>query len=291
MEAGVKFSVLKVATAILFLSLVTVGGFAYQSFGKSQEEKLKLSNQKTEMVNELMQSKDSLEVAISENSSLKTDLIIERQKVTNLLREINSTNVDIAMIIKYRDEVDKLKKVIASMTKERYVLKRDNELLKIQRDSAILVLSASRRYNEQLADINETLNVSLNKGPKISVIKLRAIAFKTFKKGDMEVTDKANKVNMLKVSFDVIGSKSCKPCDKDYYVQVIDSKNNIVGERKTKKFGELILDYSYATPVKFKNESVEVVADLSIDKAEKGNYFVNVFEKSELVSKTTFALR
>ena len=53
----------------------------------------------------------------------------------------------------------------------------------------------------------------------------------------------------------------------------------------------MILDYSYYSPVKFKNESLEVIAELALENVEKGTYFVNVFDKDNLVSRTTFALR
>lgn len=53
----------------------------------------------------------------------------------------------------------------------------------------------------------------------------------------------------------------------------------------------MILDYSYVSNVRFKNETIEVVSDLELSNLEKGTYFVNVFDKGELDSKTSFALK
>ncbi|EOG6906343.1 hypothetical protein ACLH3U_000573, partial [Flavobacterium psychrophilum] len=236
-------------------------------------------------------SKDSLELAISENSLLKTDLIIERQKVTNLLDEINNTNIDLASLIKYKTEINRLKNIVASLTKEKLQLKKNNELLKIQRDSTILVLTQSKKYNDTLVAMNEDLNRVIRKGSKISIINLKTSTLKQTKSGDLESTDKASRVNLLQITFMVVGNKITKPCEKEYYVQIIDSKNNIIGEKNTKNFGVMILNYSYYSLVKFKNESLEVTAEITLENIKKGNYFVNVFDKYNLVSKTTFALK
>ena len=168
---------------------------------------------------------------------------------------------------------------------------KNNEFLKVQRDSTILVLSNSKKYNDTLVAMNENLNLVIKKGSKISIVNLKTATLKQSKSGKLESTDKASKVNILQITFMIIGNKISKPCEKEYFVQIIDSKNNIVGEKQTKKFGSMILDYSYSSPVKFKNESLEVSAELALEDVEKGTYFVNVFDRGELASKTTFALR
>ncbi|MGH2665970.1 hypothetical protein [Flavobacterium sp.] len=281
----------KLVAICLVVALVSCLGYSFKVYQNAKNTKRVLNNEKNMVINELRKSKDSLELAISENSTLKSDLIIERQKVTNLLDEISSSNVDLASIIKYKNEVSRLKDVIASLTKDKQQLKLSNDLLKIQRDSTILVLSSAKRYNDTLLAMNEDLNRVIKRGSKISVINLKTITGKQSKSGDLTPTDKANKVNLLQISFMVVGNKIVRPCSKEYYVQIIDSKNNIVGDRKTIKFGPMILDYSFESPVRFKNESLEVTADLELTEAEKGTYYVNIFDKSELASKTTFALR
>jgi hypothetical protein len=43
--------------------------------------------------------------------------------------------------------------------------------------------------------------------------------------------------------------------------------------------------------VKYENKTVDVVKDLPGKDFQKGTYFVNVFDKAELVSKSSFTLR
>ena len=82
-----------------------------------------------------------------------------------------------------------------------------------------------------------------------------------------------------------------KTGDKTYYVQVIDSKNNVLGEKATESFGDKSLTYSFTTSVKYENKTVQVTENLKGKDFEKGTYFVNVFDKNELVSKTSFTLK
>ncbi|EKT4548764.1 hypothetical protein JE952_000366 [Flavobacterium psychrophilum] len=291
---------MKIITNISSIKLISIGlaislfcclGFSYKIYHDFKITERILNAKKNEIISELKKSKDSLELAISENSLLKTDLIIERQKVTNLLDEINNTNIDLASLIKYKTEINRLKNIVASLTKEKLQLKKNNELLKIQRDSTILVLTQSKKYNDTLVAMNEDLNRVIRKGSKISIINLKTSTLKQTKSGDLESTDKASRVNLLQITFMVVGNKITKPCEKEYYVQIIDSKNNIIGKKNTKNFGVMILNYSYYSLVKFKNESLEVTAEITLENIKKGNYFVNVFDKYNLVSKTTFALK
>jgi hypothetical protein len=51
------------------------------------------------------------------------------------------------------------------------------------------------------------------------------------------------------------------------------------------------LTYSFTTNVKYENKTVDVTEDLAGSKFAKGTYTVNVFDKAELVSRTSFSLR
>jgi KaiC/GvpD/RAD55 family RecA-like ATPase len=45
-------------------------------------------------------------------------------------------------------------------------------------------------------------------------------------------TDKASRADVLKISFTIAENQIAKSGDKVYYVQVIDSKNNVLRDRK-----------------------------------------------------------
>ena len=285
-----KIPSLKAIIVGLSLSLLGCIVYSYKVYSDFENTKSLLRHEKSQIIIELVRSKDSLEVAIASNTSFKSELIVERQKVSNLLEEISKSNLDIETLLKYKAEVDRLKGVVVKLSNDKIALARSNETLRMQRDSAIIVLTTSRKYNDTLLYLNEDLSKVIKKASKISVVNLKAATLKQDSKGRTQITAKANRVNVLQISFLVIGSKIAKACDKEYYIQIIDSKNNIIGEKRSKNFGIKVLDYSFSSPIRFQNETLEVTADLEIENAEKGTYYVNVFDKAELASKTTFEL-
>ena len=174
---------------------------------------------------------------------------------------------------------------------ENETLKKDNSVLTVQRDSTIVVLGESKKFNEVLVGQNEDLAKTVEKGSKLSILNLKTAAFKVRSSGKEIATDKASRADVLKISFTIAENSIAKSGDKKYYVQVIDSKSNVIGEKQTENFGDKTLTYSFAASVKYENKTVDVTQNLPSDKLEKGSYFVNVFDKGELVSKSSFSLK
>lgn len=117
------------------------------------------------------------------------------------------------------------------------------------------------------------------------------MAVKQRSSGKQVNTDKASRADVLKISFMIAENQIAKSGDKTYHIQVIDSKNNVLGDKKTESFGEKTLTYSFEKVVKYENKTVQVSQDLPVKDIEGGTFYVNIFDKGELVSKTSFTLR
>ena len=178
-----------------------------------------------------------------------------------------------------------------SLLKDVDVLKKQNQTLKTNLDSTNVVLTDSKNYNQVLVGQNEELSKTVEKAAKLSVLNLKTMAYKKRNSGKEIETDKASRANTLRVSFTIAENSVAKSGDKNYYVQIIDSKNNVSGEKATVVFANQTLSYRFVSTVKFENKTVQVQQDLSGKNFEKGTYYVNVFDKNELVSKTSFTLR
>jgi hypothetical protein len=158
-------------------------------------------------------------------------------------------------------------------------------------ESTKVDLDDSKKYNEVLVGQNEELAKTVEKGSKLTVTNLKTASYKVKSSGKQIETDKASKTDILKVSFTIAENKIAKSGDKTYYVQVIDANNNVLGDKATISFGDTSLTYSFTTSVKYENKTVEVSEQLPGKDFTKGTYFVNVFDKAELVSKSSFSLR
>lgn len=294
MENQKSSSSLKAVIAVLAVLLVgsLVYIFKVTSDAETVQTELKTTmTEKESVMKDLQELKATYDAAISENTSMSDELIQERDKVVNLMAELNKSKGDVASLAKYKTQFIALQSNMKVLMAENEGLKKANTKLTSQRDSTVVVLGESKKYNEVLVGQNEELSKVVEKGSKLTVLNMKTSAYKLRSSGKQIETDKASRADVLKISFTIAENQIAKSGDKTYYVQVIDSKNNVLGDKKTENFGDASLVYSFITNVKYENKTVQVTEDLPGKDFAKGTYFVNVFDKNELVSKTSFTLR
>ena len=284
-------SSLKAVIAVLAVLLIGSLVYIFKLSSDSDVTKTELTTTLTEkesVMKDLQELKTTYDAAIAENTSMSDELIQERDKVVALMDDLNKSKGDVS---KFRSQVQAMQGKMKTLVAENDELKKQNGVLTTQRDSTIVVLGESKKYNEVLVGQNEELAKTVEKGAKLSILNTKTSAYKLRSSGKQIETDKASRADVLKISFTVAENQIAKSGDKTYYVQVIDSKNNVLGDKKTESFGDNTLTYSFKTTVKYENKTVNVSEDLPGKDFAKGAYFINVFDNDELVSKTSFTLR
>jgi hypothetical protein len=294
MENQKSSSSLKAVVAVLAILLVGSLVYIFKMTSDADTVKTELKTTLTEkesVMKDLQELKSTYDAAIAENTSMSDELIQERDKVVNLMNDLSKSKGDVASLSKYRTQFNALQGNMKVLMAENEGLKKENTTLTTQRDSTVVVLGESKKYNEVLVGQNEELSKAVEKGSKLTVLNTRGTAFKLRNSGKQIETDKASRADVLRVNFTIAENQIAMSGDKMYYVQVIDSKNNVLGDKKTENFGENTLTYSFATNVKYENKTVLVSEDLKGKDFAKGTYFINIFDKDVLVSKTSFVLR
>jgi DNA repair exonuclease SbcCD ATPase subunit len=286
----------KLKAIIAILAILLVGSLVYifklTSDAKALETTVvETKSEKEDVLKDLAELKAKYDEAIAENTSMSDQLIAERDKVVKLMTELKSAKGDNASLRKYRDQFKQMEQKMKNLMQEVEVLKAQNQELTTDLDSTTVVLEDSKKYNQVLVGQNEELAKTVEKGQKLSVTNLKTAAYKQRSSGKQIETDKASRADLLQIAFTIAENKIAKSGDKVYYVQVIDAKNNVLGDKATISFGDTSLTYSFTTTVKYENKTVEVKEQLPGKDFAKGTYFVNVFDKGELVSKSSFSLR
>jgi len=284
-------STLKVIISVLAILLVGSLFYIYKISNDVkyvQNELTSTMTEKDSIMKNLQELKATYDAAIAENTSMSDELVKERDKVVNLMNDINKSKGDAS---KYRAEYLKLESNLKVLMAENEGLKKQNVTLTTQRDSTVVVLGEAKKVNDVLVQEKNDLSKTIEKGSKLSLVNLQTVAYQLKSSGKQIATDKASRADVLKISFTIAENQIAKSGNKEYYVQVIDSKNNVLGEKKTVNFDENSLTYSFISKVKYENKTVNVSEDLSGKDFAKGTYFVNVFDKNELVSKTSFSLK
>ena len=294
MENQKSNSSLKAIILVLALLLVASLFYIYQLTSQTTELTTQVTTVKSEKENilkELGDLKATYDAAIAENTTMSDELIAERDKIVNLMEQLKKSKGDVASLAKYKTQFVALQAKMNTLMQEVEGLKVQNKKLTTHIDSTEVVLEEAKNYNKTLVGQNEELSKTVEKAAKLSVLNLKTMAYKKRNSGKEVETDKASRANTLRVSFTIAENSVAKSGDKNYYVQIIDSKNNVLGEKATVVFANQTLSYSFVSTVKFENKTVQVQQDLSGKNFEKGTYYVNVFDKNELVSKTSFTSR
>ncbi|MBC5834745.1 hypothetical protein G6N05_09760 [Flavobacterium sp. F372] len=283
--------------AIVVLALLLMGSLAYvyklnQDKSAVDSSLSKTMTEKEKFQSELEAKIAEYDTAIADNTALKGELEEEQAKIVELLEKIKKSNGSVAELSKYKNEYVKLKREMDNLIAENNTLKEANVGLTKNLDSTTVLLSNAKTANDTLAAKNENLSKTVEKAQKLSVLNLTTLAVKQKSSGKQVDTDKATRADVLKISFTIAENQVAKTGDRLYFVQVIDSKNNVLGEKKTEAFGSTYLPYSFQKTVKYENKTVQVQEDLPVKNITAGSYFVNVFDKNgELVSKNSFQLR
>jgi len=286
----------KLKAIIAILAILLVGSLIYifklTSDAKTLETTIvETKSEKESVLKDLEALKASYDEAIAENTTMSDELIAEREKVAKLIVELKNSKGDNASLQKYKTQYKALEQKMRNLMQEVEVLKAQNQTLTTNLDSTKVVLEDSKKYNQVLVGQNEELAKTVEKGQKLTVTNLKTAAYKQRSSGKQIETDKASRADLLQISFTIAENKIAKSGDKVYYVQVIDAKNNVLGDKATVSFGDTSLTYSFTTTVKYENKTVDVKEQLPGKDFAKGTYFVNVFDKGELVSKSSFSLR
>jgi hypothetical protein len=286
----------KLKAIILILSLLLLGSMAYMfKMSSDSKNEIELSEGKYDKVlsekelvlNDLEQMKAMYDSEIASNTSLKGELEAEKAKVEALIVRVKKGE----SVANYKKDYIRLKREMDSIIAENSKLKEENMMLNKNLDSTIVVLDESKKYNDTLVNQNEKLSKTVEKGQKLVIVNLKTIAVKERNSGKQIETEKASRADKLKISFTIAENTMAKSGEREYYVQVIDASNNVLGVKKSVTFNDKLLTYSFISKVKFENSTVDVYEELSGSDFAKGKYYINIFSKGDLVANSTFDLR
>lgn len=286
----------KLKAIILILSLLLLGSIGYMykmstdsktEMKKSEEKYDKILSEKELVLNDLELMKAKYDEEIASNTSLKEELEAEKAKIVALISRVKKGE----SVAHYKDDYLKLKREMDSLLAENNRLKEENAALITNLDSAKTVIETSKKYNDTLVDQNEKLAQTVERGQKLVIVNLKTIAVKERNSGKQIETDKASRTDKLKVSFTIAENSLAKSGVREYYVQVIDAANNVLGEKKSVTFNDKLLTYSFISKVKYDNNTVDVYEELSGNDFAKGKYYINIFNKGELLANSTFELK
>ena len=284
---------LKAAVVVLLLLLLGSGAYIFKMNSDNKETVESLTTDKEGIENDLKAKIAEYDELISQDNALKAEFEAQKEEMVVLLANLEKSKGDASAMAKYKNEYFRLKREMDNLVAENNLLKQQNVALTSSLDSTNVVLTSAKVFNDTLVAQNGNLAKTVEKASKLSVLNLNVVAVREKGSGKQIATDKASRADILNVNFMIAENQVAKSGDRTYYVQIIDSKSNVLGDKETIAIGDTqTLTYSFETVVAFKNATVKVNEELRGKDFQAGNYFVNVFNsKGENVSNTSFQLR
>jgi hypothetical protein len=278
---------------IILLSLLLIGSLGYV-YKISQDAKVAqniLVSEKIAVLKDLSIAKDSLNIAIASNTNLSEELIAERDKIQLLIADVDKSRGDAKDMVNYKTDANKIKDRVATLMRQVLLLKNENKKLIKELDITAVKLGAAKTYTDTLVKQNSRMAIKIEKAAKLSILNLQSSAIRQKSSGKQIETDKASKADVLKISFMIAENKMAKSGDKTYYIQVIDSKGNVLGDKQTESFKSMNLTYSFISTVKYENKTVKIEKDLPVSDVQPGIYYINIYDNGELITKYNFTLK
>jgi hypothetical protein len=297
---------IKVVIAALFVfgigitfyvfSTTSTKNFSMFNFGENEKTE---HNQKSFAQKNILDSLNVLKIAYNEalleKTSLSQELELEKKNVENLMEIIKaSRNPSFSQLQVYRKQLSNLKISLQSKVSEIKNLKAQNKSLLTEIESQNSEMYQQRVKNDTLALQRKKLESTLKSASKLELNNFKVIALHEKKSGEEQETDMAKSTNRLKASFSIAGNPVAKTGKKVYYVQILDQKNAVLGADKLIEFGNgKALVYSFIVAIDFQGQPVNVYGVLNSDVKEfaKGTYFINFFDKNEIIASTSITLK
>ncbi len=285
---------------IIVLACVVISSLAYifKISDRTKNSIISLREERSIVLKDLEKSNLFLQQIQTNNSDLSKKLASEQQKVAKLIEELKSGKVDESNIAGYKQNANnldnRLKLLLNDIGNYKRRIDSTNAILNttnIVLQNTNTILKNEKTKNDSLSTSNKNLNKKVLDASKLYYYNLQTSFFKIKSSGDMIETDKSRKINLIKTSFMIAENNFVKPFNKDYYVQIIDSKNNVIGDKKIENFDDNVLSFTSLLSIKYDNKTSKAEVSIPVKDLEEGSYFINVYDKSKMVLKSTFELK
>ena len=283
---------LKILTGVLAVALVALGIYTVKFYNEEKDNRELLLQEKAVIEGELNELIVKYDEAIAENQGMDTELVAARERIMALRDSVQDMEANIAVLNRYRREVNDLK-----IEKERLFrvvdsLSNENTRLISEIDSTNNVLFERTRMADSLKTSNQTLETKVDIASQLKLSGLRGEGVIERNSGRLIVNDRTRRVDKIRTCFSITANALTEAGEKELYVQVYNPENELVGDQIAVQHEGGVMVYSAATKVFYENEELDVcvLANTVEDRLLEGTYKVLVYNGADLIGATNFVL-
>ncbi len=293
MKTEISKNKFKILIGILSLLLIALSIYTITLYNQNKDTVAGLEEQKADIQIELEELIANYDEIIQDNEIKDNDLIEARDRIEILLDSVKDTKANLALIRRYKIEIGKLKKERILLFKKADSLIAANMLLKFERDSTNIVLGNTIRVVDSVTEENIAMANTIKEGSVVNVVDLRGTGVIVRKSGKIVDTKRSSRADKVRACFTLSPNPIAKKGDRLLYIQVINPKNNLLGEKSVIEFDSGTLNYSTTINVFYENEELDVciLVDANEKDLVKGRYIINVFDGSTQVATSSLVLK
>jgi len=283
----------KILVGILSLLLIVLAIYTVTLYNDSKETATILTEQKNDIEGELQELIANYDEVIQDNEIKDKDLLEARERIVLLLDSVKDAKANVALLRRYKSEIRNLKNERTLLFKKADSLIAVNKLVVAERDNAFIELDESHKVIDSVSEENTALSEKIKRGSVVHVVDLTGSAVIIRKNGKIIDTKKSKKADKIRTCFALTPNALAEKGDRILYIQVINPKNNLLGEKGELQFENGTLSYSVSTKVFYENEELDVCAmiNASEDDLVGGTYTINIFDGSNLVATSKMTLK
>ena len=210
-----------------------------------------------------------------------------------MIDSLKASESSVRSLWRYKKKYLSLQEEMDGLLAENDSLKVENRLLATSLDSTKIQLEERSIFTDSLLVQNTELADIVENAAVLSTVNLKGFGVIVRSSGKLIPTERARRTDKIRVCFTVPKNDLVQSGDKEFFIQVIDPNNNVLGENAQIQFEEEVLNYSMISKFNYESSNLDVCEFISAndEKFEKGNYTVNVFNKGELISSSQFSLK
>ena len=293
MKTEISKNKFKILIGILSLLLIALSIYTITLYNQNKDTVAGLEEQKADIEIELEELIANYDEIIQDNEIKDNDLIEARDRIEILLDSVKDTKANLALIRRYKIEIGRLKTERILLFKKADSLIAANMLLKFERDSTNIVLGNTIRVVDSVTEENIAMANTIKEGSVVNVVDLRGTGVIVRKNGKIVDTKRSSRADKVRACFTLSPNPIAKKGDRLLYIQVINPKNNLLGEKSVIEFDSGTLNYSTTINVFYENEELDVciLVDANEKDLVKGRYIINVFDGSTQVATSSLVLK
>ena len=284
---------LKVVLGILALLLVATAFYTYTLYNDSAATEKQLIEEKSVVMQDLSNMAEQYDVAIGDNEVANSKLVEARDRIQGLMDSLKVSDNNVKSLWRYKKKFLALEDEMDALLAENDSLKVENALLATVLDSTQMQLSESTVFNDSLLAQNTELADIVENAAVLSTAGLKGFGVIVRSSGKLIPTERARRTDKIRVCYTVTKNVLVLAGDKEFFVQVLDPNNNVLGLNEQINFEEKVLNYSLISKFNYESKNLDIcefIEPSGDSSFSKGRYVINVFDEKNLVSTSEFTL-